>query len=103
MGIFNKVKNAAMRKVMVSQMKKQEADDGQIKLITEMLEQNPDLFESMGKDIEEQTKAGKDQTQAAQAVMMKYQADLQKIMMKNPAMMQKMKIEAMKMQRQGKK
>ena len=89
--------------MMVSQMKKQGADDAQIKLITELLEENPELFENMGKDIEAETKNGKSQMEAAQAVMGKYQADLQKLMMKNPAMMQRMKIEAMKMSRQNKK
>lgn len=103
MGFFKDVKNKAIKKMLVSQAKKQGADDAQVKLIMEMLDENPELFQNMGRDIEEQTKSGKTQMEAAQAVMGKYQTDLQKIMMKNPAMMQRMKIEAMKMQRQGKK
>ena len=103
MGFFNDMKNKAVKKMMVSQMKKQGADDAQIAMITELLEENPELFENMGKEIEEQTSAGKSQMEAAQAVMMKHQVELQKLMMKNPVMMQRMKIEAMKMQRQGNK
>jgi hypothetical protein len=101
MGIFSDLKNKAVRKMMVSQMKKQGADDAQIKMISELLEENPELFEKMGKDIEAETKNGKSQMEAAQAVMSKYQADMQKLMMKNPAMMQRMKVEAMKMQRKN--
>lgn len=96
------MKNKAVKKMMIAQMKKQGADDTQISLITELIEKDPDLFENMGKEIEARTKDGVDQTVAAQEVMIKYQADFQKIMMKNPAMMQKMKLEAMKMQRKSK-
>ena len=103
MGIFKDLKNKAVRKMMVSQMKKQGADEAQIKMISELIDNNPELFENMGREIEAETEKGKTQMEAAQAVMVKYQSELQKLMMKNPAMMQRMKVEAMKMQRQGNK
>lgn len=103
MGIFKKVKNAAIKKMMTSQMKKQGADDAQIALITELLESNPELFDNMGKEIEARVKAGEGQMEAAQAVMMAHQVELQKLMMKDPKLMQKMQIEAMKMQAAQKK
>lgn len=96
MGFLNNVKNAALKKMMTSQMKKQGADDAQIALITEMLDSDPELFEKIAKETEKRVKAGESQMDAAQAVMLEHQAQLQQIMMKNPAMLQKMKIEAMK-------
>ena len=104
MGFFDKVKNAAAKKMIKSQMKKQGADQEQIALIEEMMDSNPELFENIAKEVEERTKAGEDQMAAAQAVMMNHMAELQKMMMKDPKMMQKMRLQAMKeMAKQRKK
>lgn len=47
-----------------------------ITLVTE----NPELFEKIGKEIQEKTKGGMPQSNATMVVMQKYQAELQKLM-----------------------
>jgi len=103
MGIFKKAKNAAVKKLLQSQLKKQGADDAQISLLMEMIDTDPEFFDKIGKEVEERVKNGEDQMTAAQSVFMAHQAELQRVMMKDPKMLQKMKIEAMKMQASMKK
>lgn len=47
-----------------------------ITLVTE----NPELFEKIGKEIQEKIKSGMPQTNATMVVMQKYQSELQKLM-----------------------
>jgi hypothetical protein len=58
--------------------------------LMKMIEENPDFFENIAKEIEEEVKKGKSQLVAGMSVMRKHQAKMQELMMKsmggNPAM-----------------
>lgn len=49
-------------------------------MIMDAFEKNPDLFKKIAKEIQEKTKAGKDQQLASMEVMMKYKSELQGLM-----------------------
>ena len=67
-----------MKKMLQSQLKNvPEAQRAQIML---MVEKDPELFEKIAKEIQEEVKKGKDQMAAAMVVMPKYQAQLREIM-----------------------
>ena len=46
-----------------------------------LVEQNPEFFEKMAKEIKERTDRGEDKMMAAQTVAMQYQGELMKMMM----------------------
>ncbi|MBP6856615.1 MAG: hypothetical protein KBC42_03590 [Candidatus Pacebacteria bacterium] len=71
-------KNFLMKQMLKRQLKGvPEAEQERIiKLVTE----NPELFEKIGKEIQEKTKGGMPQSNATMVVMQKYQAELQKLM-----------------------
>lgn len=50
-------------------------------MVTALLQDNPELFEKIGKEIEQKKKEGKSEQAAAMEVMRKYQGDIQKVMM----------------------
>ncbi len=72
------VKNFFLRKYLKSQMKG--VPEEQQDQIIKMVEENPDLFEKIGKEVQQKTKEGKDQTAATMEVMRKYQSEIQKLM-----------------------
>jgi len=89
--MFGKVKNFAMKKVLESQMKNVPED--QKKMIMEMLEKDPVLFEKIAKEMQAELKAnGNNQMAAATKVLPKYQKEIMAVM--SP----EMKEQLMKMQ-----
>ena len=72
------LKNLLLKKMMKSQLKGvPEAEQNRI--IDAVLE-NPELFEKIGKEVQEKVKGGMDQMTATMRVKEKYKADLQKVM-----------------------
>jgi len=67
-----------MKKMLKSQMKG--VPEEQQNMIMDAFEKNPDLFKKIAKEIQEKTKAGKDQQLASMEVMMKYKSELQGLM-----------------------
>ena len=77
--MFGKVKNFAMKKVLQSQMKNVPED--QQKMIMELLEKDPALFEKIAKEMQAELKAnGNNQMAAATKVLPKYQKEIMAIM-----------------------
>ena len=60
-------------------LKRQGLPDAQINMFVSMMEKNPKLFETIAKEIEQEVKAGKDQTVAGLQVMKKYEVELKKL------------------------
>ncbi len=54
--------------------------ESQQEQIIALVEQNPDFFNSIAKEVEALTKQGRDQTAAVMEVMRKRQGELQKLM-----------------------
>ena len=73
------VKNFFIKKMLQHKLKGMPADQQQ--KIMNAFEQNPELFEKMGQEIQALQKQGKNQQAAAMEVMRKYQSELQKLMM----------------------
>ncbi|MFA5830347.1 MAG: hypothetical protein WC878_00795 [Candidatus Paceibacterota bacterium] len=73
------VKDFFVKKLIQSKLKgvPQEQQDMIIALVTE----NPELFEKIGKEIQQKIKEGKGETAASMEVMRKYQGEIQKAMM----------------------
>ena len=90
-GMFGKLKNFAIKKVLDSQMKDVPPDQKQ--MIMEMLEKVPALFEKIAKEIQEELKNnGNNQMAAATKILPKYQNEILAVM--SPEMKEKL----MKMQ-----
>ena len=72
------LKDFLMKKMLASKMKgvPQEEQDK----IFNMIEKNPDLFQKMGLEIQEEMKKGKDQMTASMEVAKKYESELKNIM-----------------------
>lgn len=71
------IKNFLMRKMIESKMShipKEERDR-----VFTMVEKNPELFQKIALEIQEEVKNGKSEMDAAMAVMPKYQDELQKL------------------------
>lgn len=67
-----------MKKMLASKMKGVPQAD-QDKIFT-MLEKNPDLFQKIGLEVQEEMKKGKDQMSATMEVVKKYESDLKGLM-----------------------
>lgn len=77
--MFGRIKNYAMKKVLQKQLK--DVPEDQQQMIMEMVEKDPQLFEKIAKEMQEEMKKnGNNQMAAAMKVMPKYQAELQKVM-----------------------
>jgi len=72
------LKNFVMKKMLKSQMKGV-PEDQQDKIIA-MIEKNPELFQKIAMEVQEEMKRGKDQMTASIHVMQKYQDQLKDIM-----------------------
>lgn len=72
------LKNFVMKKMLKSQMKGV-PEDQQDKILA-MMEKNPELFQKIAMEVQEEMKHGKDQMTASIHVMQKYQDELKKIM-----------------------
>jgi hypothetical protein len=71
------LKTFLMKKMIKSQMKG--VPDSEIDKVITMVEKNPELFNTIAKEIEALVKSGRDQMSASMEVMRKYQSDLQKL------------------------
>ena len=77
---MGKIKNYMMKKMVQSQMKNAPKDQ-QDQIMT-LIDEHPELFEKITKEIKQEMKNGKDQMSASMLVMKKYQGELQKAMKK---------------------
>lgn len=85
--MFGKLKQAAMRKLIQSQMKNVPADQQQ--MIMELVEKRPELFQQIAKEIQAELKInGNNQMAATMKVLPKYQKEIAEAM--SPEMRQKM-------------
>ena len=73
------VKDFFVKKLIQSKLKG--IPEAQQEQIIALVMENPELFEKIGKEIQQKTKEGKSETVAAMEVMRKYQSDIQKLMM----------------------
>lgn len=72
------LKNFLMKKMLKSQLKGiPEAE--QDRIIT-MVTENPELFEKIGKEVQEKVKGGMNQMEATKRVMDKYKSEIEKVM-----------------------
>lgn len=76
--MFDKAKQFMTRKLMEHQLKNAPAD--QRELIMTMLEKDPELFEKIAKEMQEELKKGGNQMSVAMKVLPKYQKELQAMM-----------------------
>lgn len=77
--MFNKMKSMAMKAMMARQLKHL-PKEMQEKVLS-VVEQNPEFFEKMAREIKERTDKGEDKMMASQAVAMQYQQELMQMMM----------------------
>jgi len=85
--MFSKLKNAAMKKLIQSQMKNVPADQQQ--MIMELVEKKPELFQKIAKEMQAELKTNNNnQMAAAMKVLPKYQAEIAGAL--SPEMRQKM-------------
>ena len=77
--MFGKMKQFALKKALQLQMKGMPED--QQKMVMEMIEKDPQLFEKIAKEMQEELKKnGNNQMAAAQKVLPKYQQEIMKVM-----------------------
>jgi hypothetical protein len=67
-----------MRKLLASKM--QGVPQAEQEKVFGMLEKNPQLFEKIGLEVQEEMKKGKDQMAATMEVVKKYESDLKGLM-----------------------
>ena len=72
------LKRFLMKKMLSSQLKGVPED--QQNKILDAIEKNPDFFQKIATEVQEEMKKGKDQMAATMAVMQKHQAELQNVM-----------------------
>jgi primosomal protein N' len=75
------IKDFMTRKLLERQMK--DLPPEQRDMVIKAVQENPELFEKIAKEIQEKTKQGKNQTAASMEVMRKYQSELQQAMSQN--------------------
>ena len=75
--MFQKAKQALMKKVMKSQLGSLPAD--QRELLENLIDNHPDLLMLIAQDLQAEMKTGKDQMAAMQAVALKHQDALKKV------------------------
>ena len=68
------IKTFLMKKMLTSKMKG--VPQGDQEKVFSMLEKNPDLFQKIGLEVQEEMKKGLDQMTATMNVVKKYEADL---------------------------
>ena len=67
-----------MKKMLASQMKG--VPQAEQEKLFAMMEKNPDLFQKIGLEVQEEMKRGTSQMDATMKVVKKYEADLKKIL-----------------------
>ncbi len=71
------MKTFLMRKMLTSQMKG--VPQAEQDKIFNMIEKNPELFQKIALEVQEEVKKGKDQMSATMEVAKRYEADLKKL------------------------
>jgi hypothetical protein len=72
------MKNFLMKQALKAQLKN--LPEEQREQVLQIVEKNPKLFETIGKEIEQKTKAGMDKNLATLSVMRAHQKELQDLM-----------------------
>ncbi|MDP3989165.1 MAG: hypothetical protein Q8P93_02945 [bacterium] len=72
------IKNFIMKHALKRQLK--DLPEDQQEMIMKAVEENPELFDKIGKEIKKETDGGKDQMIATMDVMKKHQKELQKVL-----------------------
>jgi len=67
-----------LKKMLKSKMPN--VSDADVDKLLGVVEKNPELFQKIGKEVQEKVKGGKDQMSATMEVMQKYQGDLKGLM-----------------------
>ena len=83
MGLLGNNKNMGVKDFFVKkliQSKLKGIPEEQQEQIIALVMENPELFEKIGKEIQQKTKEGKGETAAAREVLRKYQGEIQKAM-----------------------
>ena len=60
-------------------LRRQGVPEEQVEMFVKMIEKNPELFKTIGKEIEEKVKSGMGKQEAGLVVMKKYEAELKKL------------------------
>ncbi|MEI6843395.1 MAG: hypothetical protein WCK48_02725 [bacterium] len=71
------IKNFLMRKMLSNQMKG--VPQAEQDKVFAMLEKDPELFQKIGLEVQEEMKKGKDQMSATMEVVKRYEVDLKKL------------------------
>lgn len=74
------IKDFFVKKLMESKLK--DVPEAQREQIIALVSENPELFEKIGKEIQQKVKEGKSEMAASMEVMRKYQGEIQKVMQK---------------------
>lgn len=74
------IKDFFVKKLIESKLK--DVPEAQREQIIALVTENPELFEKIGKEIQQKTKEGKSEMAASMEVMRKYQSEIQKAMKK---------------------
>lgn len=72
------IKDFFVKKLMESKLK--DVPEAQREQIIKLVTENPELFEKIGKEIQQKVKEGKTEMAASMEVMRKYQGEIQKVM-----------------------
>jgi hypothetical protein len=74
------IKDFFVKKLIASKLK--DVPEAQREQIIALVSENPELFEKIGKEIQQKVKEGKSEMAASMEVMRKYQSEIQKAMTK---------------------
>lgn len=74
------IKDFFVKKLIESKLK--DVPEAQREQIIKLVTENPELFEKIGKEIQQKIKEGKTEMAASMEVMRKYQSEIQKVMQK---------------------
>jgi hypothetical protein len=74
------IKDFFVKKLIESKLK--DVPPEQREVIVKLVSENPELFEKIGKEIQQKVKEGKSEMAASMEVMRKYQSEIQKAMQK---------------------
>ncbi len=72
------IKDFFMRKILASKLKN--VPEAQRNQMLDMIQKNPELFQQIGREVQEKMSHGMDQMAASMEVMRKYEGELRKIM-----------------------
>ena len=79
---FKKVKQKAQNFALKKMLDKKGVPQAQQDMLMNMMQNHPEIFQKISKEVEQKKKEGKSETVASMEVMRKYQSELQRLMMK---------------------